>query len=104
VEFTTFDLVIVCLSSRDQVGEAQADYLGGHQPGVSAGDVMPGCFDCSDCSDFGATRDRVVVVPAGGGFPCCRRLCGDVAVETGGVHIGIRTSHDKGGIFLREQE
>jgi len=43
---------------------------------------------CSDRSNFGKTLDCVLVVPADGGFPCGRRLRGDVmraAVETGGV-------------------
>jgi len=43
---------------------------------------------CSDRSNFGEPLDCVLVVPADGGFPCGRRLRGDVAravVETGGV-------------------
>jgi len=43
---------------------------------------------CSDRSNFGKPLDCVLVVPADGGFPCGRRLRGDVmraAVETGGV-------------------
>ena len=43
---------------------------------------------CSDRSNFGEPLDRVLVVPADGGFPCGRRLRGDVVravVETGGV-------------------
>ncbi len=42
----------------------------------------------SDRSDFGEPPDRVLVVPAHGGFPCGRRLRGEVVrvvVEAGGV-------------------
>jgi hypothetical protein len=43
---------------------------------------------CSDRSNFGEPLDCVLVVPADGGFPCGRRLRGNVVravVETGGV-------------------
>jgi hypothetical protein len=43
---------------------------------------------CSDRSNFGKPLDCALVVPADGGFPCGRRLRGDVmraALETGGV-------------------
>src|SRR5262249_15026874 len=43
---------------------------------------------CSDRSHFGEPLDCIRVVPADGGFPCGRRLRGDVVravVETGGV-------------------
>jgi len=47
---------------------------------------------CSDRSNVGEPLDRVVVVPADGGFPCGRRLRSDVmrvVGETGGI-VGQR--------------
>ena len=43
---------------------------------------------CSDHSNFGKPLNCVFVIPADGGFPCGRRLRGDVvraALETSGV-------------------
>lgn len=55
-----------------------------------------------DCSYFGEPLDRVLVVPADSGFPCGRRLRGDVVsalVEPGGVVVQHQI--EVGDIYVR---
>ena len=62
------------------------DQRGAEDPAFDA--VSRFRWRCSDGSNFGELFHCVLVIPADGGFPCSRRLRGEVVravVETGGI-------------------
>src|SRR6185436_13743022 len=88
-----FSCVLACFSSvilplvTASLGLGRVVESGAEDPGSRRGRWIR-CRCCSDRSNFGEPLDRVLVVPADGGFPSGRRLRGDVVravVETGGV-------------------
>jgi hypothetical protein len=93
------ELAVRCARPLSRVVESGAE-----DPGIRCG-LSIRCRR-SDRPNFGEPPDRVLVVPADGGFPCGRRLRGDVVravVEAGGVvrQHQVERARKSGGVSNR---